>query len=76
MNEIINNAKATDIPLIYTSKGNYPIDALDYKSEWILNSEYIMFIEKWFYDEEEVKSNVHAYALKPIGDIGATIPTF
>jgi hypothetical protein len=81
MNEIdysaaIANANPTDAPLIYTSKGNIPEVALTYKTEWIVESAYILFSEKWFLDEELVKSNAHTYTNNPFGQLGVAQSTF
>jgi hypothetical protein len=53
----------SDTPLIWTSKGNVPIDSLTYKHGWVDTEKYIAFEERW-YDAtgELVKNNTHAYA--------------
>lgn len=73
---IIKTASPEDVPLINTTMGNLPVESLEYKTDWIINSEYIMFTEKWLYEGIQVKSNAHAYSLKPLLNIGATIPEF
>ena len=72
----ITSANPTDIPLIFTTLGNIPVAALEYKTEWINDPKYIMFIEKWYLGEELVKSNSHAYAHNPFDGIGAEQTTF
>jgi hypothetical protein len=52
----------TEIPLIWTTKGNLPIADLEYKTEWFDHPEYMTFSEKYFLGEELVKSSVHVYS--------------
>jgi hypothetical protein len=51
-----------ETPLIFTSKGNVPIDSLRYEHEWIDSPEMLIFHERWFDGSELVKNNAHAYA--------------
>ncbi len=53
-----------EIPLIYTSKGNVPVNSLAYTHSWEQSPEHIKFAEEWR-DEtgEVVKSNVHLLKL-------------
>jgi hypothetical protein len=74
--DAIANATPTDAPLIYTSKGNIPEAALTYKTEWIVESAYILFGEKWFLGDELVKSNAHTYTNNPFGQLGVEQSTF
>lgn len=74
--DAIANANPTDAPLIYTSKGNIPEAALTYKTEWIVESAYILFGEKWFLGDELVKSNAHTYTNNPFGQLGVEQSTF
>lgn len=74
--DAIANANPTDVPLIYTSKGNVPEAALKYITEWIVESTYILFSEKWFIGDELVKSNAHTYANNPFGQLGVDQSTF
>lgn len=72
----IQSASPTDLPLIMTSKGNIPVDALRYETEWVTESHYIMFSERWYLGEELVKSNSHAYTSNPLGQIGSEQQSF
>jgi hypothetical protein len=55
----------SDIPLIYTSKGNLPVDGLDYKTSWeIVPGEFIKFVEVYRLGDEIVKENAHVYSLR------------
>jgi hypothetical protein len=56
----------TEVPLIYTSKGNVPIDSLEYKTIWDDNENYISFTEQYFDGDELVKSSTHVYSKKPL----------
>jgi hypothetical protein len=72
----INSAKPDDCPLIFTSKGNIPSDAMRYETEWITDTKYIMFCERWFLDDELVKSNSHCYGTNPLGEMTSSQQTF
>ena len=56
----------TETPLIYTSKGNVPIDTLEYKTIWDDQENYISFTEQYYDGEELVKSSTHVYSKKPL----------
>jgi hypothetical protein len=62
----------TDAPLIYTSKGNVPVDSLSYEKDWQIDDDLIVFTEVWR-DETGaiVKNNVHMYAKKGLPQLGA-----
>ena len=70
--EQINSALSTDLPLLFTTKGNIPHDALRYETEWISDPRYIMFCERWYLNDEMVKSNSHVYGANPTDAIGTT----
>jgi hypothetical protein len=55
-----------ETPLIFTSKGNVPIDSLRYEHEWKDSPEALVFHERWFDGAELVKNNVHAYGKQPL----------
>lgn len=57
-------------PLIYTSKGNVPIESLVYEHAWEDNDQMTILREYWYLDGELVKNNVHAMAKKGMA-IGA-----
>jgi hypothetical protein len=50
-------------PLIYTSKGNLPIDSLHYSREWKFSTTQIEFSETYTLSGEVVKHGVHVYKL-------------
>jgi hypothetical protein len=54
-------AKASP-PLIYTSKGNVPVDSLRYEHKWEDNDRYIALHEFWFDGDEIVKNSTHMLA--------------
>ena len=73
---LIAAANPSDAPLIYTSKGNIPEGALQYVTEWLVEPTYIIFNEKWFLQDELVKSNSHTYTHNPFGQLGVEQTTF
>lgn len=54
-NEIINN----EVPLIWTTKGNVPIEQLQYSAQWFENDDFIKLVETYVLDGEIVKQNAH-----------------
>ena len=50
-----------DTPLIYTTKGNLPIDSLEYSHTWEETPDYIKFVETHKLDGEIVKQAAHVY---------------
>ena len=54
------------VPLIYTSKGNLPIESLDYQTHWEVTPDQIAFIEEYRLEDEVVKSSIHVYNKKPL----------
>jgi hypothetical protein len=62
----------TDVPLIYTSKGNVPVESLSYEKDWLIDDDLIVFTEVWRDDTGAiVKNNVHMYAKKGLPQLGA-----
>jgi len=59
----------TEIPLIWTNKGNLPTDSLKYETSWEVLPEYIKFIEQYYYEEELVKSSTHVYTTNKFEEI-------
>lgn len=51
-----------ETPLIWTSKGNLPIDDLTYSYEWEDKPDYIKFTETYKLDDEIVKQSSHIYS--------------
>ena len=49
----------SDIPLIWTTKGNLPVDSLEYKTTWEETPENTVFVESYLLDGEVVKQSVH-----------------
>jgi hypothetical protein len=56
-----------ETPLIWTSKGNVPIESLRYEHHWIDNADETTLHERWFDASGElVKNNVHMFGRKPL----------
>jgi hypothetical protein len=56
-----------ETPLIWTSKGNVPIESLRYEHNWIDNADETTLVECWFdASNEVVKKNVHMFGRKPL----------
>lgn len=53
-----------ETPLIWTSKGNLPLESLKYRHQWIDTPDETTFVEEYFLDAEVVKRNVHVYLKK------------
>lgn len=51
--------QVTEVPLIYTSKGNLPIADLEYSHQWMENDDAVIFVEEYRYNGELVKRNSH-----------------
>lgn len=49
------------VPLIYTSKGNLPVDNLTYRTQWEFDAQGITFIEEYHLDAELVKRSAHRF---------------
>jgi len=53
-----------EIPLIWTSKGNVPLDSLKMEAIWDIQKTYIKLIERYTdADGEVVKEGAHVYSL-------------
>jgi hypothetical protein len=50
-------------PLIWTSKGNIPMEGLQHDVEWRVSPEQIIFIERYLLDGEVVKESAHVKVL-------------
>jgi hypothetical protein len=60
------------VPLIHTSKGNLPISDLRHEVAWRVNGqESVIFVEKYFLDEEVVKESTHVCILTGVDMNGA-----
>lgn len=61
----------TAAPLIYTSKGNLPIAALTYETEWDVQATYIKFVERYRDPSGEiVKESAHVYDRVGVSVVG------
>lgn len=52
----------TNEPLIYTMRGNLPIDSLEYRTRWEDAPDYLKFVETYLLDGEVVRESAHVYA--------------
>lgn len=55
-----------DQPLVFTTKGNLPIDDLEYFHRWEDTPEYTKFIEGYKLDGEVIKQAAHVMLKKGI----------
>jgi len=63
-----------DIPLIYTVNGNVPVDSLKHECEWIVNDDYIQFIERYRNAENVVvKESAHVYSKHGFAGKGSAV---
>ena len=60
----------SDVPLIWTSKGNLPVDGLTYEPEWNDLEDQVQFIETYKQGDEIVKRSVHIMIKKGIAVFG------
>lgn len=59
-----------NVPLIWTTKGNVPVESLEYYIGWEISEDSIIFKEQYRFEGEVVKENSHVKLLKG----GAAIP--
>lgn len=59
-----DQTSTAETPLIWTSKGNLPVEVLQYTPRWEVTAEYVKFVEVYTLDGEIVRENAHAYILK------------
>jgi hypothetical protein len=54
----------SEVPLIYTSRGNVPLDSVDIKVEWFFEPDYVKLVEKAFdkVSGELIKESAHIYS--------------
>jgi hypothetical protein len=52
----------SEVPLIWTSKGNLPVDELKHEVEWDVQPGYIKFVERYRLGDEIVKESAHAFS--------------
>jgi hypothetical protein len=60
----------TDIPLIWTTKGNVPVAALRHEVEWRNSPDQIIFIERYYSGDEVVKESAHVQLLTGVSMSG------
>ena len=61
-------------PLIFTTKGNVPLESLRHEVEWRISDEVVIFIERYFNDDDMVKESTHVKLLTGVSMDGvATI---
>jgi hypothetical protein len=63
----------SEVPLIWTSKGNIPIDSLKLSVSWEITGAYIKFVERYI-DESGlvVRESAHVYSKVGIAGMGET----
>lgn len=59
------NTIDTTKPLIWTTKGNLPVEDLKLHHFWIDNDNETTYVEEWYLGEELVKRNVAVMLKKP-----------
>jgi hypothetical protein len=52
----------TEIPLIYTSRGNLPIASLTRNVRWENTEDYVKFVETYTFEDEVVIENANVLA--------------
>ena len=53
-----------ETPLIWTTKGNLPIDILEYRTEWVDTPTNVTMVEIYEHRGEVVRRSVHVYDRK------------
>lgn len=59
-------------PLIWTTKGNVPVEDLKMRHFWIDNEQETTYVEEWYMGDEMVKRSVAVMLKKPIDAFGET----
>lgn len=59
------------VPLVYTTKGNLPADSLMYSTKWVVDPEYIKFVEIYTLDGEVVRESAHVLTRTGIDPMAA-----
>jgi hypothetical protein len=59
-----------EAPLIWTTKGNLPVESLVYETAWMDAAEFIQFKETYTLDGEIVRESSHVYSKKPLEAVG------
>lgn len=55
-----------EIPLIWTTKGNIPVESLAYSSEWFISDEEIKLVETHRLGDEIVRQSAHIYVKRSL----------
>jgi len=55
----------TEVPLVYTSKGNLPASELSYEVIWEQTAEYVKCIETYTLENEIVRQSAHVLSRQP-----------
>ena len=50
-------------PFTYTKNGNAPLEGLRHEVEWRISDEVVIFIERYFNDDDMVKESTHVKLL-------------
>lgn len=62
----------TDVPLIYTARGNLPISELTLETQWTVNSDFIKLVERYrAADGEVVRESAHVYSMHGVAGAGS-----
>ncbi len=56
----------TEKPLIYTTLGNVLAAELKHQTEWVVNDDYIKFVERYLKDGVVVKESAHVLTRKGV----------
>lgn len=51
-----------EVPMIWTSKGNLPIEQLKYVTAWDEDENNVRFREAYFFNGEMVRESAHVYS--------------
>ena len=61
----------SDIPLIYTKRGNLPIADLTLETEWVIEDAFIKLVERYrAADDEVVRESAHVYSFAGVAGDG------
>ena len=60
----------TDIPLIWTTKGNVPLASLRHEVEWKVLPDQVQFFERYYQGDELVKESAHVKILTGVSMSG------
>lgn len=64
----------SDTPLIYTIKGNLPVENLRYEPHWEDTEDYIKFVETYYLGDEVVKQSAHVYSKRGVSSAALLQP--